>query len=55
MKTNLPVVLVCRTGRRSRRVAQVLCNQDYKDVHILDGGMNNWEAAHLLEAVDVFS
>ena len=55
MKTDSSVVLVCRTGRRSRRVAQALCDQGCKGVHILEGGMRNWEAANLLEAVEIFS
>ncbi len=55
MKTDLSVVLVCSTERRSRRVAQALCQQDCPGIYILEGGMRNWEAANLLEAVDIFS
>jgi SulP family sulfate permease len=46
------VVFVCRSGRRSRRAAQVLRSQGHTDVSILQGGMLAWEAAHFLEAVD---
>lgn len=46
------VVFVCRSGRRSRRAAQVLKNQGRSDVSILQGGMLAWEAARYLEAVD---
>jgi len=52
LEANLSVVLVCRTGRRSHRVAQTLCNRDCKGVQILEGGMINWEAANLLEAIE---
>ncbi len=55
MKADASVVLVCRTGRRSRRVAQALCERDCQGIHILDGGMISWEAANLLEAVEIFS
>ena len=55
MKTDLSVVLVCLTGRRSRRVAQALCETDCTGVQILRGGMMSWEAANLLEAVEIFS
>lgn len=53
LKANLSVVLVCRTGRRSNRVAQALCDQECLGVQILEGGMLNWEAANLLEAVEL--
>jgi len=48
-----PVVLVCRGGRRSARVASVLANDGYANVTILDGGMLAWEAAGLLEAIEM--
>jgi SulP family sulfate permease len=47
-----PVVLVCRSGRRSARAAAYLRQQGYEDAHVLEGGMIAWENAHLLEAVD---
>jgi len=46
------VVFVCRTGRRSRLAAHVLKEQGCKNVRILKGGMQAWETAGLLEAVD---
>jgi SulP family sulfate permease len=52
LQANLSVVLVCRTGRRSHRVAQALCDQNCKGVQILEGGMMSWEVANLLEAVE---
>ena len=47
-----PIVLTCRTGRRSLRAAQALAEQGFQDVKILEGGLTAWEAAGLLEAVD---
>lgn len=46
------IVLVCRTGRRSRRAAAALQQIGCLNVQILQGGMLAWEAAGLLEAVD---
>lgn len=47
-----PIVLVCRGGRRSERVAQWFRAKGYKDIAVLQGGMLAWEAADLLEAVE---
>lgn len=47
------IVLVCRSGRRSTRAAQVLQNRGHQHVRILRGGMLAWEAAGLLEAIDL--
>ena len=47
-----PVVLVCRSGRRSRLAADWLSNQGIKQVKILKGGMLAWESAELLIAVE---
>jgi SulP family sulfate permease len=47
-----PVVLVCRTGRRSQRAAVTLHAQGYADLTILAGGMRAWHDEHLLEALD---
>ncbi len=49
-----PLVLVCRTMRRSRRAAAALQQQGYEDLRILDGGMMAWNDARLLTAVDDF-
>lgn len=48
-----PIVLTCRTGRRSARAAHALHIQGYDNVSILAGGVKAWEADGLLEAVDV--
>lgn len=47
-----PIVLACRTGRRSRRAAAVLRGRGYHDVAQIEGGMQAWEAAGLLTAVE---
>lgn len=47
-----PIVLVCRSGRRSTRAAHVLSCRGYDNVSILQGGMLAWEAAGLLEALN---
>jgi SulP family sulfate permease len=49
------IVLVCRSGRRSRRAAFALHKKGIKEMAILSGGMQAWEAAGLLEAVDDLS
>jgi sulfate permease, SulP family len=54
--TNLPreepIVLICRSGRRSQRAAHVLQSRGFTNISMLEGGMLAWEAAGLLEAVD---
>ncbi len=47
------IVLACRSGRRSVRAAQALAQQGYTDVAVLEGGLLAWEAAGLLEAVNL--
>ena len=46
------VVLVCRSGRRSRMAATWLINQGFQKVKLLKGGMLAWESAGLLEAIE---
>ncbi|HEY0736183.1 MAG TPA: rhodanese-like domain-containing protein [Herpetosiphonaceae bacterium] len=41
-----PVVLVCQSGHRARQAEQVLREVDLPQVHVLDGGVAAWEAAH---------
>jgi rhodanese-related sulfurtransferase len=38
------VVLVCRSGQRAAQAEQTLHDTGLTNVHILDGGMNSWEA-----------
>ena len=52
LSADKPIVLVCQTGRRSRRAAAVLYHLGYSDVSLVDGGMQAWEAAGLLTAVE---
>lgn len=47
------LVMVCRTGRRSARAAQALAQRGFGNLTVLDGGLTAWEAADLLEAVDL--
>jgi uncharacterized membrane protein YdjX (TVP38/TMEM64 family) len=37
-----PIVIVCRTDRRSARAAQLLARKGYADVHVVKGGMTDW-------------
>ncbi|WP_423225027.1 SulP family inorganic anion transporter [Candidatus Amarolinea aalborgensis] len=46
------IVLACRAGRRSARATYALHNQGYNNCAVLQGGMQAWEDAGLLEAVD---
>lgn len=46
------IVVVCRSGRRSERVAQVMQQAGYHHVRTLSGGMVAWESSGLLEAVE---
>lgn len=45
------VVLVCQGGRRSSRAAARMDEAGIAEVRVLEGGMNAWESANLLEAV----
>lgn len=47
------IVLICQGGRRSTRAAHMLQQQGYQNVAVLSGGILAWEAANLLEAVDL--
>lgn len=47
-----PFVLVCRSGRRSKRAASLLKARGFNDIVILNGGIAAWEDAHLLTAVE---
>ena len=46
------IVLVCRSGRRSQRAAQLLQQHGYHNLSIIEGGMLAWESADLLTAID---
>jgi rhodanese-related sulfurtransferase len=42
-----PVILVCRTDRRSARAAEILRGVGIADVAVLRGGMEQWNRAGL--------
>jgi SulP family sulfate permease len=50
MSSEKRVILVCRSGRRSRRAAQTVIAQGGQ-VEIVRGGMLAWEGADLLQAI----
>lgn len=39
---NKPIYLVCRTDRRSSKAAQILSRNGFSDVHVVRGGMTDW-------------
>lgn len=42
-----PIILVCRTERRSSQAAQLLARRGFADVHVARGGMTAWHASGL--------
>jgi SulP family sulfate permease len=48
-----PIVFVCRGGRRSTRAAALLSGNGSAQITVLEGGMLAWEAAGLLEAIEL--
>lgn len=43
--TDVPVVLVCRSGNRSSQAYRTLSRQGFDNVHNMLGGMNDWSAS----------
>jgi len=39
-----PIVLVCRTDRRSSQASKLLTREGFADVHVAKGGMTDWNA-----------
>jgi rhodanese-related sulfurtransferase len=37
-----PVIMVCKTDKRSAHVAEILRNENFADVRVLRGGMERW-------------
>jgi len=37
-----PIAIVCRTDRRSAKAAQLLTGKGFADVHVVKGGMTDW-------------
>ncbi|GAB4446526.1 MAG: hypothetical protein Kow0031_29170 [Anaerolineae bacterium] len=49
---DIPIVVICRIGRRSRLAAGILKNMGYNNVYNLQGGVLAWEAAGFPLAVE---
>ncbi len=47
---NTPIVVVCRSGARSRTACEMLMTQGFEDVSNLGGGMIAWKRAKLPHA-----
>lgn len=43
---SMKIVLYCRSGKRSARVADLLAQKGFKDISILEGGLNRWSDDH---------
>ncbi len=46
-----PVIMVCKTDRRSAHAAEILRNENFADVRVLRGGMERWNQNGLLVKV----
>lgn len=51
-----PIALVCTTDRRSKKAAQILGSQGFADVHVVIGGITQWNkdgrsTPHLAEGI----
>ena len=44
-----PIILVCKTGHRSRAAANRLVRRGYKNLYHLEGGMNKWRSEKFAE------
>ncbi len=42
-----PVYLMCRSGKRARQAAERLAGQGFKDLRVIEGGLQGWVAAGL--------
>ncbi len=40
--TESTIVIICRTDKRSAKASQILTRNGYADVHIVKGGMTDW-------------
>jgi phage shock protein E len=41
------IFVLCRSGRRSRRAAEILASAGFESVYNIEGGMIEWEASGL--------
>ena len=49
--TDVPVVMVCRSGNRSGQAVQLLQKAGFTNIHNMTGGMNAWtQAGYIAEA-----
>ena len=49
--TDVPVVMVCRSGNRSAEAVEILQKAGFANIHNMTGGMISWkEAGYLVEA-----
>ena len=42
-----PIILVCTTGQTAQRAASLLHKQGFTALHVLRGGMSDWQGANL--------
>lgn len=42
-----PIILVCTSGQTAQRAASLLHKQGFSALHVLRGGMNEWQSASL--------
>ena len=47
--TDAKIILICKTGHRSRAAANRLMRSGYKNLYHLEGGMNNWRKKKMPE------
>jgi rhodanese-related sulfurtransferase len=45
LEKNEPVFVICRTDNRSREAAKLLTDAGFRQVVVITGGMNRWQAA----------
>ena len=41
-ETNLKLILYCRTDNRSSKSAKILADNDFKNVYVIKGGIEEW-------------
>ena len=45
LEKNEPVYLICRTDNRSREAAKILDNAGFRQIVVITGGTNQWQAS----------
>lgn len=46
LDANYPVVVYCKKGFRSAKVALILLKKDFKNIYDLEGGFDNWKTSN---------